>query len=385
MMSADGLRIAWLIPSMALGSYWHPVLSEFTKIYRNMIVYTGVFPGFAPGFEDTFAVEIVGEMKFVDTVKSESGYSEGFIYASPAIIGRLRKFKPDVIFTTGFCIWTILALLFKPLGRWQVVISYEGSSPGVDYRHSPLRLFLRRWIAHFADAFITNSLGGKHYLMNFLNVDERSIFVRPYEVPDSTALLNQVDRSVNLNPRVLQRPVFLFTGQLVVRKGLHCLLEACTILKAQGYQNYTLLVAGDGDQREQLQAFSAANGLEDCVQWLGWVSYGQLGAYFRDADVFILPTLEDTWGMVVLEAMAFGKPVLCSKWAGASELLIEGENGYLFDPHEPEAIAAVMRRLIDQSDLIQSMGQRSQEIIAEYTPTTAAQFLAKVTNTVARI
>jgi glycosyltransferase involved in cell wall biosynthesis len=89
--------------------------------------------------------------------------------------------------------------------------------------------------------------------------------------------------------------------------------------------------------------------------------------------------------MVILEAMAFGKPILCSKWAGASELIMEGENGYLFDPHTPQAIAQAMRRLLDNPDLISSMGQRSQEIIAQYNPTTAAQFLAKVTNAVARI
>jgi glycosyltransferase involved in cell wall biosynthesis len=380
-MSASSLRIAWLFPSLDLGNYWHPVLSEFTKIYSQTIVYTGVWPGFSPGFEDAFTVKVVGKMRFVDATKSETGYSQGFIYASPGILGELLSFKPQVIFTTGFCIWTIFSLLLKPFSGWRVVIAYEGSSPGVDYRYSPLRLFLRRLMTRFTDAFITNSHAGKSYLVDILGVPEQAIFARPYEVPDVEALLKRLESAKQENLQ-LQRPVFLFTGQLIPRKGLHRLLEACLLLKDQGYSQYTLLIAGDGPQKEELENFCQEHGLEGCVKWLGWVSYGSLGGYFRNADVFILPTLEDTWGMVVLESMAFGKPVLCSRWAGASELVIDGENGYLFDSHQPEAIAQAMRLLIDHPDLIQSMGQRSQDLIAQHTPKASAQFLSKVTDTV---
>jgi glycosyltransferase involved in cell wall biosynthesis len=380
MASTNGLRVAWLFPSLEFGNYWHPVLSEFTKLYCQTRVYTGVWKGFSSGFEDTFKVKVVGKMRFIDSIKSETGYSQGFIYASPEILKELLTFKPQVIFTTGFCIWTIFSLLLKPLGRWRVVITYDGSSPGVDYCHSPLRLFLRRLMSRLTDAFITNSHAGKVYLTHILGVPEQVVFARPYEVPDVDALLKQLE--IEQGELKLQRPVFLFTGQLIPRKGVHCLLEACKFLKDLGCEQYTLLVAGDGSQRMELEARSQEYGLEDCVKWLGWVSYSSLGSYFQYADVFVLPTLEDIWGVVVLEAMAFGKPVLCSHLAGASELVINGENGYLFDPHQIEAIAQAMRRFIDHPDLIQSMGQRSQALIAQHTPKAAAQFLAQVTDTV---
>ncbi|QYO62491.1 hypothetical protein [Leptolyngbya sp. 7M] len=131
-MAAD-LRVAWLFPSLRLGNYWHPVLSEFTKTYPQTIVYTGDWPGFSPGFEGAFTVETVGRMQFMDLTQSKTGYGQGFIKVSPAIVGRLLRFKPDVIFTSGFCLWSILSLLFKPVGGWRVVIVYDGSSPGVDY------------------------------------------------------------------------------------------------------------------------------------------------------------------------------------------------------------------------------------------------------------
>jgi glycosyltransferase involved in cell wall biosynthesis len=383
-MGEKNLRIAWLFPSLELGNYWHPVLSEFAKTYPETTVFTGVWPGYSPGFENTFAVKVVGEMTFVNMVKSETGYSKGFINASPAIAGELLQYKPNVVFTSGFCIWTIFALLLKPLGGWQVVIVYDGSSPGVDYRNSKIRTFLRRMLSRLTAGFITNSQAGKDYLTQYLGVDEQRIFARPYQVPDVNALLKQ-SQQVDLPTEQLQRPVFLFTGQVIPRKGLDRLLLACKLLHDRGYRDYTLLVAGEGAQRQELQAFCTEQGLDDNVCWLGWVNYGQLGEYFRNADVFILPALEDVWGMVVLEAMAFGKPVLCSKWAGAAELIAEGENGSVFDPYEPEAIVEAMIHLMKQPESWPRMGQRSQEIIVHHTPVNAARFLAKVTDTVIEV
>lgn len=381
MMDAHVLRVAWLFPSLALGNYWHPVLSEFVKVYPQTTVYTGNWPGFSPGFENSFTVKVVGEMTFVDTAKSKTGYNQGFINASPAIASELLHFKPDVIFTSAFSIWTVFALLLKPLGRWRVVIVYDGSSPIVDYRDSKLRTSLRRLLSRFTDAFITNSLTGKAYLTEFLGVNPRIVFTRPYQVPDTTALLKQTEM-VNLDFSQLPRPVFLFTGQVIPRKGVAQLLQACKILRDRGCSHYTLLIVGNGEQRQQLETFCQLEELTDCVRWLGWVNYGQLGAYFHSADVFILPTLEDVWGMVILEAMTFAKPILCSKWAGASEMVIEGENGLLFDSSQPEEIAAAMARLINQPELIHRLGQRSEELIVHHTPVNAAQFLTKVTSTV---
>lgn len=380
-MNGTSLRVAWLFPSLAFANYWQPIFSEYTKLHPQTVVYTGEWQGFSPGFEAAFHLTVVGKMQFIAASQSEVGYSQGFIKASPAIVKYLLQFKPDVIFATGFCIWTILALLFQPLGRWRLIILYEGSSPGVDYRNSPFRLLLRRLMGSAAGACITNSLGGQVYLTQFLGIQATKVWTHPYQVPNAQALLAQVPEDESHQP-TLPQLTFLFTGQIIPRKGLRQLLEACQILQSWGYRNYRLLIAGDGAQREELQAFSQEHRLDSCIQWLGWVSYGQLGAYFRQVDVFILPTLEDTWGMVVLEAMAFGKPILCSQWAGASELVVDGENGYRFDAHDPATIAEVMRRLIDHPELIAQMGQRSQELIAPYTPETSAQFLAKVTDAV---
>jgi len=85
---------------------------------------------------------------------------------------------------------------------------------------------------------------------------------------------------------------------------------------------------------------------------------------------------------VTLEAMLLGKPILCSKGAGTSELVVHGENGYVFSPDDADELADLMQKFLDYPETIPAMGKRSQEIMAKYTPEAAAQCLAKVTELV---
>uniref|UniRef100_UPI0030D88AD5 glycosyltransferase family 4 protein n=2 Tax=Oculatella sp. LEGE 06141 TaxID=1828648 RepID=UPI0030D88AD5 len=369
-------RVAWLLTSAFY--YWQPPMASFSKLFPQTTIFTSRWHGFAPGLEDSFQVEIVGERKIIQLSESATGYGSNFTYLPLNIVNRLLRFKPQVIFSNSFGVWTVLSLLFKPIGRWRVVIAYEGSSPDVDYRNSPLRLALRRLMVWAADACITNSHGGKDYLIDVLNAPESEVFLQPYEVPSAQALLQSAEASA-IAQLPHQRPIFIFVGSLKKRKGLHLLLEACAQLKQQGCDQYTLLIVGSGSQQQELEAFCQQHDLTNCVQWVGQVDYSQLGAYFKQADVFVLPTLEDTWGMVVLEAMALGKAILCSKFAGASELVIDDQNGYVFDPTDAAAVATVIRRFVDEPSLSVRMGQQSEQIMAQYTPEAAAEFLANVT------
>lgn len=368
-------RIAWLLTSAFY--YWHPTLSQFAQLFPQMTAFAAKWRGYAPGFEDSFAYEVVGERKILSLTKTATGYGSSFTYLSLNIVNRLLRFKPDVIFSNSFGMWTVIALLLKPLGNWRVIIAYEGSSPSVDYRNSPRRLSMRRAMVHAADACITNSRAGKAYLIDILKAAEKKVFVKPYEVP-SVKALSEPGVAI-ASEESLQKPVFLFVGSLIPRKGLHLLLEACVLLRKQGYDNYTLQILGDGSQRQELEEFSQRHDLINYVQWVGRVDYGHLGAYFRKADVFVLPTLEDTWGVVVMEAMVLGKPVLCSQWAGAAEIVIDGENGYCFDPNDVNKLAELMSQFICNPNLASSMGKKSQEMMIQHSPESAAQFLAQVT------
>jgi glycosyltransferase involved in cell wall biosynthesis len=196
-------------------------------------------------------------------------------------------------------------------------------------------------------------------------------------MPDKKALLNPCVTPKPFSSDLI-KPTFLFVGQTIDRKGISCLLEACSLLDSQGIKKFSIVIIGDGEQREKLEELTCKKNLGDRVHWVGWIEYGGLGWYFENADAFVFPTLEDIWGMVVLEAMLFSKPILCSKWAGAKEMVSHGENGFIFDPFSPEELAGYMQKLIQEPELIQKMGERSQQLIQPHNPLAIASHLAKI-------
>ena len=365
------LRVAWLLPFMGTGgiSFQH-LLCEFSRIYPQTITFTGGWPGYAKGFDGTFALEEVGATKYIKLASTPTGYDIGFSYVSPRIALRLLQYRPHAVLVNAFSIWTAIALALKPIGGWQVILIFEGGSPSVNYEDTSFRLRLRQAIAKRVDAFVVNGQRAKHYLTKALGVDERLVFSRPFLVPSLTAL-EQTSAPVDPQELNLQQPVFLYVGQLIARKGFLNLITACASLLEQGYENFSLLVVGDGAQRVELEGIADRKGLSDKISWVGRVPYSCLGAYFKRGDVFIFPTYEDIWGMVLTEAMAYGKPVICSQGAGAVEMVMQEENGMVYDPHCPEDLAQHMSRFIDEPQLIATMGHKSQEIMSQHTPADA--------------
>jgi len=117
------------------------------------------------------------------------------------------------------------------------------------------------------------------------------------------------------------------------------------------------------------------------VRFVGSVDYDNIAQYYAAADIFIMPTLEDNWSLVVPEAMACGLPILCSKYNGCwPELVHDGINGWVFDPLKPDDIMRVLEWCIEHSEDLKSMGEKSGQIVARLTPETAAKSILDACN-----
>jgi glycosyltransferase involved in cell wall biosynthesis len=160
----------------------------------------------------------------------------------------------------------------------------------------------------------------------------------------------------------------LFVGRLVREKGVFDLLAAYTRLEISIRRQVGLVFVGDGDARAALEE-QAATISSGSVKFAGFAQREQLGAYYGLADLLVLPTYSDPWGLVVNEAMACGLPVIVSRVAGcAADLVKEFWNGALIAPGDVSGLASVLYRLLADRDGCAKMGANSLELISKFSP-----------------
>jgi len=165
-----------------------------------------------------------------------------------------------------------------------------------------------------------------------------------------------------------QTPVtILYCGQLIERKGLDTLLSAFRQLRGAG-RNVRLQLVGTGPLEASLKGTisSAEAGL---IDFAGFQPVDKLPGLFAQADLFVLPSRHDGWGVVVNQALATGLPLICSEGVGAAhDLIREGWNGYRVAPGDHLALAGRLQELIDDVDLRMEMSHNSREFSGSWTP-----------------
>ena len=160
--------------------------------------------------------------------------------------------------------------------------------------------------------------------------------------------------------------VGLYVGRLAEKKGVNYLLDAVAILD-DTEQDFELTIVGTGSLGEELRAKAAELGVEDVVEFTGWVSDEELNRHYVDADFVVVPSVRtaagDTEGMptVISEAMAAGNPVIATNAGGITDVVEDGANGYIIEQRQPSEIADRMSRLISDPSLRQRLSDGALE------------------------
>jgi glycosyltransferase involved in cell wall biosynthesis len=129
---------------------------------------------------------------------------------------------------------------------------------------------------------------------------------------------------------------------------------------------------GEGEQKSDLQQFVIKNEIEN-ITFLAGVNWYEVPNYLALADVFVLPSTSEPWGLVVNEAMVCGLPVLVSDCCGCVEDLVKNnENGFSFDPYNAEELTEKLRYFVQNPDQIKPMGEASRQSIAQFSAATVA-------------
>lgn len=148
-----------------------------------------------------------------------------------------------------------------------------------------------------------------------------------------------------------------FTGRLVYYKGVDVLLKAFANVK-----NCELFIAGTGELENKLKAFAKSRGLEKTIHFLGFLPDNTLKQAYADCDIFVLPSVakSEAFGIVQLEAMVYGKPVINTRLpSGVPHVSIHGETGITVPPSDPLTLAKAINRLASDKELRERLGRNA--------------------------
>jgi phosphatidyl-myo-inositol alpha-mannosyltransferase len=173
-------------------------------------------------------------------------------------------------------------------------------------------------------------------------------------------------------------PTVLFVGRLEPRKGLTYLVRAFLRLKP-AFPRLRLLVVGRDDKRQQEKAMAMVPPrLRPDLVFVGSVPQEDLPSYYASADLFCAPSLGgESFGIVLVEAMAMGLPVVCSDIGGYRDLVRDNREGLLVPARDPEALAGALRALLDNPARRAALGEAARASAARYAwPVVAGELAA---------
>jgi glycosyltransferase involved in cell wall biosynthesis len=197
-------------------------------------------------------------------------------------------------------------------------------------------------------------------------------------VPEPIDLEDWQGRFARAPRRPSERPTILSVARMYPRKRLEDLLEAVSLLRRR-LPDVRLSLVGDGPERDRLLRRHAALDLGDAVVFLGEVSRNRLAEEYVNADCFCLPSVQEGFGIVFLEAMAAGLPVVACRAAAVPEVVPDGVAGLLVAPRRPDQLTDALEEVLTDSRRRKEYGEAGRRRAAEFSaPRVAERFLEAV-------
>jgi len=203
------------------------------------------------------------------------------------------------------------------------------------------------------------------FLRNYL--DKIVVIPNGINIDEVTTNLTREESRIKLG-LPLKTKIILFFGSLVPYKGPDILLKAFKIIKKE-FSEVKLIFAGRGQMLVELQNMAKKFDLEDDVIFLGFVEEEEKALYYKSADIFSLPStnMAESFGIVNLEAMASGIPIVSSNLGGIPDIIKDEKNGLLAKPHDHQSLANAILRLLKNDDLRLKMGDNGRKMTKHYT------------------
>lgn len=282
------------------------------------------------------------------------------------IADRIREHSPDALIISGWQFPPYRRLYgdrsFQHIPK---ILSCDNTWRGT-VRQRLGRFVLSKLFRNAARVWVPGKRGRQ--LMRHWKVDPSKVIEGMYSVDPQ--LFSEVTPSGSNACDITRRRRLLFVGQLVERKGFDLLIEAYRRYRKSVAEPWELVVCGRGPLQHLCEG--------DGIDFRGFVDGAGLPQVFQQVDALVLPSLHDSWGVVLCEAAFAGKPILASEACGAvDDLLIDGVNGYRVETGNVSLLQQAMTRLHDVGVAERNrMGMRSRRLASPYSASTVAERMA---------
>ncbi len=292
---------------------------------------------------------------------------------NPSIWIKLSEGNFDALFIAGYAHFTMLsAIAWSMFNQVPYVIMSESQHLTT---RSPFKRFVKKLLLQpvisNASAYLPTGTMSRDYLVSYgANKDKSFFFPNTPDIDRFQEKIKSLEgekKKIKENLALPSGKVILYIGRLIEVKGVDVLIRAFEKLKKESPENNAvLLIAGDGPQRKELEKYVEDHHIAD-VFFVGFVQLETLPELYSIADIFVLPSSYEPWGVVVNEALACGLPVVTTTSVGAyPDLVKEDVNGKVVPPKDSSKLCSAIRHILENPEISKTMSRNSLEIIKEW-------------------
>lgn len=267
------------------------------------------------------------------------------------LLKELKTYRPDIIIGSEYSFSVQQALTWA---KWKRIpfISWTDGTLNSEKNINIVQKVLRWRIFKNACSFIASSSKSKELQLHYGALPNK-IYV--------SYLTVNIEKYKNVKSEYLKEMIFV--GSLVKRKGLDLLLEALSKVNT----DFILHVVGNGPEYDNLRELVIKLNLQKKVVFYGFKNQEELEQLYKKSSIFVLPTREDCFGLVTLEAMCNSLAIVCSLYAdGVYDLILEGKNGFIIDPYNVKDFADKIQLLLMDLKKTAAFGQTSYKLIEKF-------------------
>lgn len=314
-----------------------------------------------------------------DKLISECNFEQHYLLKGIKLKGRVFRFgvfkkikeiNPDIIISYEYSLTTQYIILLKQLGliKQNIGITTDDS---IDFCHN---------VQSLARQIIRNNSLSKLSFIVVLSDEVSKFYKNKFQLKNNQVIISPIlqsseklreksdtlEEKANFNIdryKLNNKKVLLFVGRLIPEKALESFLQTISSLLSD-YNNIVFVIVGEGKEKSKLQDVINKNKLNNKVIFTGKLEGSDVHSWYLSASGFVLPSISEAFGAVVNESLIFGTPVLCSKYAGASNL-INKRNGLIFDPLEKGDTVAKTRQFFDNINPIKEISIENKPSLME--------------------